>query len=126
MHLSKAAATAAALFTALAGVTMTSTIANAGSSLCPSKKACIYLDANYNGLYGQKSGGDGLTNIPWENNDKMSSWENKTSRNGAWYYNADGGGTCKDMHKGSQNSYGFLDGVNDKLSSWRMNASCPD
>lgn len=126
MRISKTAVAAGALLALATGAIASTEPAHAGSSFCPSKSACIYLDANYSGLYGKKSGGSGLSNIPWENNDKMSSWENKTTSNGAWYYNSDGHGTCKDMLKGNQRSYGWLDGVNDNLSSWRMNGSCPD
>lgn len=126
MRISKTTIAAGALLVLTAGAIASTMPAQAGSSYCPSKRACIYLDANYVGLYGQKSGGSGLSNIAWADNDKMSSWENKTTRNGAWYYNSDGNGTCKDMLKGNERSYRWLDGVNDKLSSWRMNGSCPD
>ena len=99
--------------------------AQAGSPLCPGyTNACVYLDAGFNGLFGTKQAGSGLTNISTTNNDRMSSWENKSRTLGAWYANRDGGGACRTMYAVSEASYSWLDGINDTMSSWKMNGSC--
>ncbi len=102
---------------------MVTASAEAGSNLCPASTACIYTDNNYVGLLGTKSGGSGLSNVSSGANDKTDSWENKTSRNGAWYYDANAGGNCHNMTSGTQNpNLGVF--PSDELSSWRMNGSC--
>jgi hypothetical protein len=97
---------------------------SAGSSLCPSSRACIYTDNNYIGLLGYKSGGSGLSNVSAGANDKTDSWENKTSSNGRWYYDVNAGGNCYNMASHTENpNLGWA--PSDELSSWAMNGLCP-
>lgn len=53
----------------------------------------------------------------------MDSWENRTSTKSAWYYNADGKGSCVNMNARSED-----DNINvfdsDELTSWRTNRGC--
>ena len=96
--------------------------AMAYQSGCPSARACLYDNANFGGWLGQRSAGNPLENISVANNDKMSSWANKTSSNGAWYEHTNGGGQCRSMWRYSEANVDW--GVNDTASSWRVNGSC--
>jgi len=100
------------------------TTAQAGSNLCPSARACIYVNSGFVGLLGTKSGGSGLTNVSAGANDTTSSWENKTGSNGAWYFDQNGGGNCRTMTAGTEISKLSNFGSADELSSWKMNGTC--
>ena len=92
-------------------------------SLCPSSKVCLFDRADYTSLMGYRSGGYGLANISPTNNDRMSSWANKSSSHGAWYMHANGQGSCQNMNAGARVAYvGFW--FNDEASSWRTNGPC--
>ena len=97
--------------------------ATAALSECPSGKVCLFKDAYYGGLLGYRSGNQGTTNISYTNNDEMSSWSNKSGYLGAWYSDANGGGSCYAMNSYTNNYYvgGWF---NDKASSWRTNGGC--
>lgn len=97
--------------------------ATAALSECPSGTVCLFKDSNFSGLLGYRSGGNGLVNISYANNDEMSSWANKSNWDAAWYSDANGGGSCYDMDSQSTNSYvGYW--FNDRASSWRTNTGC--
>jgi hypothetical protein len=100
-----------------------SAIASAGSNLCPSNRACIYIDKDFVGLLGYRSGGGGLINLSDGANDKMTSWENKTSNKGAWYEHINGDGFCRNMPIDDEIAE-VSGAVNDTMSSWRMNGGC--
>ncbi len=91
-------------------------------SSCAAARACLYDNANYGGWLGQRAAGNPLENISTANNDRMSSWANKTSSNGAWYEHRDGGGFCRSMWRYSEANVDW--GVNDRASSWRVNGAC--
>jgi len=98
-------------------------VAQAGSTLCPSAKACIYVDPAYVGLLGYKSGNSALVNVSSGADNKTSSWENKTAYNGAWFEGVGGSGKCWNM--GSKKEVGSIGWPNyDKLTSWRTTAGC--
>lgn len=100
-----------------------STTADAGSNLCDPNRVCIYTDHSFSGLLGTRGSGGGLRNVTEGSNDKTSSWENKTRRNAAWYYGANGTGTCRNMPAGRELHWvGASD--NDQLTSWRTNRGC--
>jgi len=111
-----------ALVLAGSGV-MAAGMAEAGSNLCPNNRACIYDHNDFVALLGTKGPGAGLTNVSKPANDKTDSWENKTRRNGAWHYDANGGGKCNNMKRKTQkaNLHFF---PSDELTSWRMNRLC--
>ena len=112
-----------ALALAAAGVVGTAGAAIAGSSLCPAARVCIYVNDQFVGLMTYRGAGGALANLSSNLNDQMTSWENKTSTNGAWYYDINGGGTCRDLYSNSENSnVGASD--NDQMSSWRTNGHC--
>lgn len=53
----------------------------------------------------------------------MDSWENKTAIDAAWYYDANGGGNCREMDSGSED--GNVNVFNsDELTSWKTNGGC--
>jgi hypothetical protein len=54
-------------------------------------------------LLGTKGPGAARTNVSSGANDKTDSWENKTTGNGAWYYDVNGGGQCATMKARTQN-----------------------
>ncbi|WP_313555223.1 peptidase inhibitor family I36 protein [Miniimonas arenae] len=117
----KAAIVAGILTMGAIGLPMAS--AQAGSNLCGSSLACIYIDPAWVGLLGTKSGGSGLSNVSSGADNKTSSWENKTGSNGAWYTLANGTGSCFAMPKGSEvSSIPFPN--YDKLTSWKVNGGC--
>lgn len=98
-------------------------LASAGSSLCASNKACIYDQADYYSLLSARAGGLGAVNVVSQINDKMSSWENKTTYNARWHSDANSNGTCRTMGSKKESSYvGSSD--NDRLTSWATNGKC--
>lgn len=73
------------------------------------------------GLISAKTAGQPVTNVSAPNT--MSSWENPTSRNGAWYDERDGRGDCYNML--ARREVSFVGAAyNDDMKSWRMNNSC--
>jgi hypothetical protein len=97
--------------------------ANAGSNLCPSARACIYVDPQWIGLLGYRSGGLGIINVTGGADNKTSSWENKTTSHAAWYTLSNGSGSCYNMRSGAELS--SIPWPNyDKLSSWKTNGLC--
>lgn len=100
-------------------------VASAGNpSLCASSRVCIYADKNFSGLLGTRLGGGGLVTVPVSDNDKMTSYENRSSTyNARWYTNAGGGGKCLNMTKGTQdNDVSWND--DNMLSSWATDHGC--
>ncbi|WP_331855789.1 peptidase inhibitor family I36 protein [Acidipropionibacterium jensenii] len=97
--------------------------AHAGSSLCPASRVCIYSDNNYVGLLGYRKAGLGVMNVSGGANDRMSSYENKTSTNARWYHDASAKGRCVNMlaHK-QDNDINTID--DNTLTSWATNGSC--
>ena len=98
-------------------------VASAGSDLCPRNRACIYDHNDFVALLGTKGPGAGLSNVSSGANDKTDSWENKTRRNGAWYYDANAGGKCYNMKRRTENR-NLSVFPSDELSSWRVNRRC--
>lgn len=93
------------------------------AELCPTNKVCLFDSRDYASLLGYRSGGLGLANMSAGANDKMSSWKNRTIYTGAWYTNANGGGSCYNLNANTNNPYvGFA--FNDKASSWKTNRGC--
>jgi hypothetical protein len=84
---------------------------------------CIYANNDFAGLLDTMPAGHGVRTVSSTDNDKMDSWENRTSNRGSWYYNANGGGTCVRMTENSEdNNINVFD--SDELTSWRMNRGC--
>lgn len=99
------------------------TVAFAGSNLCPSNMVCLYDHAGFSGLLGYRAAGQSTMNVSTPSNDRMTSWENKSSSNAAWYSDANGSGKCHTMAARSENAeVGWWD--KDTLSSWRTNGGC--
>ena len=99
------------------------TPAMAGSNLCPASRVCIYTDSGFSGLLGTRSAGGGNSNLSASADNKMDSWENKTTTNAAWYDDPNGGGTCNTMLANRENSYvGFFS--RNGMSSWKTNGAC--
>lgn len=90
--------------------------------LCPgTTKACSYVNSGFQSLISAKTAGQPVTNVSAPNT--MSSWENPTSRNGAWYDERDGRGDCYNML--ARREVSFVGAAyNDDMKSWRMNNSC--
>ena len=114
---------------ALAGTMMigglgAATAAQAASpTLCPASKVCLFQNVDYGALLGYRAGGGGLLNVSTASNDKTSSWSNKSKSTSAWYFDANGKGTCRTMPAGQNNSWvGTQD--NDNLTSWKTNGGC--
>lgn len=107
----------------IAGVVLAPVPAQAGSSLCPASKVCLYDNINFSGLLGFRRARQGLMNISHVNNDRMSSWHNRTRYTAAWYYDADGKGTCRNMIPYTENPWVNREN-NDKLTSWRTDRGC--
>jgi hypothetical protein len=90
---------------------------------CASGRVCLYDNINYSAELGWRSAGFARTDITSGNNDKMSSWSNHTTQDGAWYSDAHGGGFCFNLeNKHSNPDIGFP--WNDSASSWKGNGSC--
>ena len=109
------------LAAALAGAALVTvpTASTAGSSLCAGARVCIYDDANWVALLGSRAAGGGNANVSTANNDRMTSWENKTKTNARWHID----GTCRNMAKSSELYY-VTSTYNDKLTSWATNGAC--
>lgn len=112
----------------LAGLTLVGiagTASAGNSSYCRSGQVCFYFDANWrNGLGARTppSSGSTLVNVSFGANDQMSSWENRSSRDGRWYYHANGGTPQRCVGNNRELSYvGFSD--NDEMSSFRLYSS---
>ena len=119
----KAFALLAAVFVIGTGAIGTSAQAWPGD--CGSGRVCLYDSYDYVTQLGWRSTGFAQQNISSTNNDRMASWANHTSKNGAWYSNSNAGGDCTDMNSGVQNpALGILS--RDKASSWRGTANCQD
>jgi hypothetical protein len=84
---------ASSVLVAAAGVATVPQVAQAGNPLCGASRVCIYDDLNWVGLLGERAAGGGSVNVGSGSNDKMSSWENKTSTNGRWHTDANSSGT---------------------------------
>lgn len=98
-------------------------MAIAGGIDCDANRACIYDGNGFVGIIGERAAGGGVVNVPSSYNDKMDSWENKTNTDAAWYYNANGGGNCREMDSLSEDSN--VNVLNsDELSSWRTDRGC--
>lgn len=96
----------------------------AALSDCPSARVCVFQSAGFSGaLLGYRQAGVPLQDVSLPNNDRMSSWGNKTTTNARWYQHAGGGGFCLTMAAGGTNSY-VGDGYNDQMSSWATNRGC--
>lgn len=98
-------------------------MASAGSSLCVASRACIYDQADFYALLASRGGGGGAVNVATAINDKMSSWENKTSSTARWHTDANSSGTCYTMGSKKESSYVGVT-PNDKLTSWATNGGC--
>lgn len=99
--------------------------ASAGSSLCPSNRVCTYVNHEWVGLLGYRAAGGALVNVSSGANDQMSSWENKTATNARWYFNANGGGACRNMLANRELNISWYGGDNDQMTSWATNGACP-
>lgn len=100
------------------------TASQAGSVLCPAGTACIYVDPGFIGLIAYRQGGQGVQDVAPHEDNKTSSWENKSSQNAAWYDQAGGGGNCFRMDMGTEVSSIRWPSY-DKLTSWKTNGTCP-
>lgn len=107
---------------------MTVQPASAGSGMCTwsstnGNRACVYVDRSFVGLMAYKWEQSGLSNLDSEKREKMSSWENRSIWNGAWYPGLNGTGSCKNMHQRTE--VGWVGHANnDDMISWRMNRAC--
>ncbi|GAB4107422.1 hypothetical protein GCM10028790_64410 [Micromonospora taraxaci] len=100
-------------------------VAAAGNpGVCKSNKMCIYNDNDFSGLIDiPRDPGGGIRTVSSKDNDKMDSWENRTSSRGSWYYDANGGGDCVRMTENSEdNNINVFD--SDELTSWRTDRGC--
>lgn len=97
--------------------------AQAGSSLCPAYMNCLYQDANFVSLLGYRGADVTLFNLSTAANDKMTSWENKSWNDAAYYENINGGGFCRSMLSGTENA-NVGAALNDKMSSWKTTGRC--
>ena len=102
---------------------LAATPAHSGNdTLCPgTTKACIYINRSFQGLIARKTKGQPTTNTSAP--EQMSSWENPTIQNGAWFDARDGRGDCYNMHQRTEVRY-VGDPYNDDMISWRMNGGC--
>lgn len=110
---------------ALAALTFLPTAANAGAlTICTDNQVCIYLDDDWSGLLDiPRSAGGGIRNVNAGDNDEMDSWENNTTTNAAWYWDANGNGRCVNMvAEGRDDDINVFD--SDELSSWRTDRGC--
>lgn len=109
----------------VAGLAMTPTLgAQAAWSDCPSAKVCLWQNNDYSGDFlGWRSAGGGLLDISPVNDNRTSSWGNRSTTNAAFYQLAGGEGFCVPMPATSQNP-DLADAFNDKASSWRTNRGC--
>jgi hypothetical protein len=94
----------------------------AGSVDCGSSRLCIYTNSNFSGLLASRTTG-GILNLIAEDDNRMDSWENKASTNGAWYDDRDGRGACNTMSANRENAYvGYF--ARNGMSSWRFDGAC--
>ena len=121
MTRAKAIVAIASLVGVMAFVAPTATAAEAD---CPTAKVCLFKDWSYGTLLGYRTGGFSLENISDANNDKTSSWKNRSSTNARWYTGSDATGSCNSLNSGSSNSKMNVFTQNDKLSSWSGTRSC--
>jgi hypothetical protein len=116
-------AAAAVVVGGLLGVGLSTQAASAGSNLCPPSQVCLYATDDFQLLMGYRSGGGALQDISPGNNDILSSWENKSGWNAAWYYGTGGTGGCRQMLIGTENR--SLSNFDDnEASSWKTNEAC--
>lgn len=110
---------------AAAGLGVAPGVAMAGnSSLCNNVTwQCIYDHANFTGLLGHRIAGQGFASVPSNEDDLMSSWENRTSTNGRWFYDETQASTCRTLFKNSELYY-VQEPDNDELDAWATNGSC--
>jgi hypothetical protein len=110
-----------------AGLAVTPVLTSqAAYSDCPTNKVCAWQNNNFSGDFlGYRAPGGGLVNISSGNNNRMSSWANRTLTNARWYQlaNASPEGFCANMINTSSNP-DLPDSQNDKMSSWATNGSC--
>jgi hypothetical protein len=95
----------------------------ANSQYCTGTWVCVYTDSNWGAPMGWRSAGFALQDISLANNDKMSSWENRTGTSARWYTDANGGGACHTMAKFSEVG-NLLPWENDTMSSWSGTRGC--
>ena len=108
----------------LASLVATGEAAFAGNSAyCTNAWVCVYDDSGFSKGMGWRTAGFSLQNVSLANNDKMSSWENRTGTYARWYVDINGGGDCHPMAPYSEvaNVYFW---ENDKMSSWAGNGNC--
>lgn len=118
----KKALTLMATAVLLAGGLLSSPAAAGTGDDCPSGAACLYDYYNFDGLLGWRNPGMPRTAISSANNDKMASWINKMSTNGAWYKDVSGG-PCFTMGANTVNSaLSIFD--RDTASSWKTTGGC--
>ncbi|QBJ97239.1 hypothetical protein ERC79_15775 [Rhodococcus sp. ABRD24] len=96
----------------------------AGSNLRRVNQVCIYDNQGFGAQLGWRWGtSTNVENMSGTANDKLSSWENRSSAHAAWYEHGNGQGICHTMFAFSENSYvGFAD--NDEASSWKTRGAC--
>jgi Peptidase inhibitor family I36 len=122
MKLSTNLAVAVAIGSAISGAGVVA--AQAYPASCTSGQVCLYDNVGYGTELGWRGTGFHLQDISSGNNDRMSSWSNHTTSDGAWYQNPGGGGYCFTMaHLTSDSNVGAL--WNDQASSWKGDSSCP-
>ncbi|WP_407639827.1 peptidase inhibitor family I36 protein [Austwickia chelonae] len=97
---------------------------------CPHRAVCFWNDVNFvnggggSGFSWRQPGGP-LQNISWRNNDRLSSWANRSKTRAAAYRDANGGGWC--MNMAPEGKSGWVgEQWNDQVSSWRTNGGCGD
>lgn len=121
MKIKKALTILAATLMLAGAAVATPAVAGTGSD-CPSATACLYDYYNFDTLLGYRASGMSRTSISSTNNDKMASWINKMSNNGAWYPETSGG-PCYTMAKNSTDS-ALAVGWRDTASSWKTTGGC--
>lgn len=104
------------------GFTAGSAVA-ANSEYCTGAWVCVYADSNWESFMGWRGVGFALANVTLTNNDRMSSWENRTATSARWYTDANGKGSCHTMTRFSEIG-NLLPWENDTMSSWSGTRGC--
>lgn len=99
--------------------------ANAGNSqYCVSAWVCVYKNSDFAIPLGYRPAGFARVNISAANDNEVSSWENRTSRDGRWYTERDGKGQCHTMTSFGELAFMNPFTQNDQMSSWAGNGGC--
>lgn len=87
---------------------------------CNNGNGCLFADANYFTLIGEKAGGTGPFNVPWSQNDWASSYANKSTSVMTMYTDTNSGGTCGS--RAAKTRANLYSPFQDSISSWSLRA----